>query len=450
MKIGQVKNMYFLGIGGIGMSALARYFNQSGVKVSGYDKTPTTLTVQLQSEGIDVHFEDNPSLISSDVKMVVYTPAIPKESKILQFIKEKQIPLFKRSVILGEITKDKFTIAIAGTHGKTTISSMLAHIFNNAGIKVTGLIGGIVNNYNSNFIGQVDGDVFVVEADEYDRSFLTLHPNIALISSVDADHLDIYGTKNSVLESFELFAKNVTDGGKLVLKKDLGLKLDGIKAFSYSLLDDADFNCSRLEIADGAYLFDLKLSSQRLEAIDFNTPGRHNVENAVAAASIAFLYGLTTDQIKDGLESYPGVKRRFEIILKNKDLIYIDDYAHHPEELKACIISVKELYPEKKVTGIFQPHLFSRTRDFADDFARSLELLDEVIIMDIYPAREVPIDGINAQFLLDKMNHRKKHCLKKEEIPSFLLKKKLEVLLTLGAGNIDQLVEPLKQLLTAK
>lgn len=447
MEIGKVKHMYFLGIGGIGMSALARYFNQLGMKVSGYDKTSTALTKQLTTEGIDIHFVDDPGLISSDVEMVVYTPAIPKETKLLQFIVEKKIPLYKRSQILGEITKDKFTIAIAGTHGKTTISSMLAHILNHAGIKVTALIGGIVNDYNNNFIGQVQGDVFVVEADEYDRSFLTLRPNIALISSVDADHLDVYGSKNQLLESFELFAQNIKSGGELVLKQGLNVKHDGIKSYTYSLIDNADFICSRFEIGDASYVIDLKLANAIIENIDFKTPGRHNIENALAAASIAFLFGLSSVQIKNGLKTYPGVKRRFEIILKKKNLIYIDDYAHHPEELKACILSVKEIYPESKITGIFQPHLFSRTRDFADDFARSLELLDEVIIMDVYPARELPIKGINAQFLLDKINLDKKYYVKSNDIPSFIMKKKPEVLLTLGAGNIDQLVEPLKKIL---
>lgn len=448
MGIGHIKNMYFLGIGGIGMSALARYFNQLGVKVSGYDKTQTILTNQLQTEGIDIHFEDDPSLIPVDIEMVVYTPAIPKEIKVMKFVEESNIPLYKRSQILGEITKDKFTIAIAGTHGKTTISSILAHILNHAGIKVTALIGGILNNYNSNFIGQVEGDVFVVEADEYDRSFLTLHPNMALIASMDADHLDVYGSKNQLLESFEMFAKNTKKDGVLVLKKGLKLNFDEVKIQSYSLLDEADFNCSRFELGEGAYSIDLKLEENNIYGIDFNTPGRHNVENAVAASALASIYGLSTKQIKDGLENYPGVKRRFEIILKKKDLIYIDDYAHHPEELKACILSVKELYPEKKITGIFQPHLFSRTRDFADEFAQSLALLDELIIMDIYPARETPIVGIDAQFLLDKINLTNKFYLKRDEIPSFILKQKPEVLLTLGAGNIDQLVEPLKQIFT--
>jgi len=447
MEIGQVKHIYFLGIGGIGMSALARYFNQVGIKVSGYDKTPTALTKQLIKEGIDIHFVDDPTLISTDVEMAVYTPAIPKETKLLQFIAKKKMPLYKRSQILGEITKGKFTIAIAGTHGKTTISSMLAHVLNHAGLRVTALIGGIVNEYNTNFIGQVEGDVFVVEADEYDRSFLTLHPNIALISSVDADHLDVYGSKNHMLESFELFAKNIKSGGELVLKQGLNVKHEGIKTYTYSLIDNADFNCSHFEVGDASYVIDLKLAHAIIENIDFKTPGRHNIENALAAASIAFLFGLSSVQIKNGLKTYPGVKRRFEIVLKKKDLIYIDDYAHHPEELKACISSVKELYPEKKITGIFQPHLFSRTRDFADDFARSLELLDEVIIMDIYPAREIPIEGINAQFLLDKINLSNKYYVKNEDIPSFIKEKKPAILLSLGAGNIDKLVEPLKNIL---
>lgn len=450
MEIGQVKNMYFLGVGGIGMSALARYFNKLGVKVSGYDKTPTPLTDQLQTEGIEIHFEDDPSLIPEKIELVVYTPAIPEETKELIFIKEKKIPLYKRSQILGEITKDKFTIAIAGTHGKTTISSMLAHILNITDINVTALIGGIVNGYNSNFIGRVNGDIFIVEADEFDRSFLTLKPDIALVSSIDADHLDVYGSKDHLLESFELFVKNIKPNGKLIFKKGLKLDIGETEKYTYSLLDETDFNCSRLEISEETYSFDLQLLGKTVENISFENPGRHNVENAIAASAIASLYGLTKEQIKLGLETYPGVKRRFEIILKDKDLVYIDDYAHHPAELKACILSVKELYPDKKIMGIFQPHLYSRTRDFADEFAKSLELLDEIIIMDIYPAREVPIAGIDAGFLLNKINHNKKYYKRKEEIPAFVLNRNPEVLLTLGAGNIDQLVEPLKKILMTK
>ncbi len=448
MEIGQLKNIYFLGIGGIGMSALVRYFHKLGAKVSGYDKTPTALTAKLQQQGIDIHFEDAPDLIPSGLDLVVYTPAIPKDMKELAFVREKGFLLFKRSQILGELTKNCFTIAVAGTHGKTTISSMLAHILARAGVKVSGLIGGIVNEYESNFIGEVEGDVFVVEADEFDRSFLTLAPDIALVSSMDADHLDIYGSENHLQQSFELFAKNLKPGGRLVYKNGLKIHTDGRKEFSYSAVKKSDAFCQQFEIKDGAYSFDLKLLDEVIENVRFKTPGRHNVENAVGAATLAKLYGLSQDKIKSGLESYPGVKRRFETIVRNEEVVYIDDYAHHPEELKACISSVKELYAGKKITGIFQPHLFSRTRDFVDGFARSLELLDEVIVMDIYPARELPIEGINAQFLLDKINHPKKFYKTKEQILSFVTEQNPEILLTLGAGNIDQLVQPLKEILT--
>jgi UDP-N-acetylmuramate--alanine ligase len=444
MNIGQIKYMYFLGVGGIGMSALARYFNKLGVEVSGYDKTQTPLTDQLQKEGIEIHFEDKPKLIPEKTELVVYTPAIPNDSEELRFIKEKNIPLFKRSEVLGEITKGKFTIAVAGTHGKTTISSMIAHIFQNSDVSITALIGGIVNEYNSNFIGNADGEVFVVEADEYDRSFLTLNPDIALISSMDADHLDIYGSENHLLESFELFAKKIKPNGNLILKNGLTLNVKNTASYSYALSTLSNFYCKKFEIKDGEYLVDLKIMEDQLDNIRISIPGRHNVENAIGAASVAKLYGLSDERIINGLETYPGVKRRFETIIKQDNLIYIDDYAHHPEELKACITSVKELYPEKKITGIFQPHLFSRTRDFVNEFARSLELLDELILMDIYPAREKPIVGINAKYLFDKINLSEKYYKTKEEIIAFVEGLNPEVLLSLGAGNIDQLVEPLK------
>jgi UDP-N-acetylmuramate--alanine ligase len=444
MGIGQMKYMYFLGIGGIGMSALARYFNKLGVEVSGYDKTQTPLTKQLQKEGIIIHFEDQVELIPANIELVIYTPAIPNDLKELKYIKKKNIPLFKRSEILGEITKGKFTIAIAGTHAKTTISSMIAHVFQNSAVNITALIGGIVKEYNSNFIGNVEGEVFVVEADEYDRSFLTLNSDIALISSMDADHLDIYGSENHLLESFELFIQNIKPNGKLVLKNALNPNVSNIESYSYAMNTSADFYCNNFEIKDGEYLIDLKLLKDQLENIRIKIPGKYNIENAIGAAAVANLYGISNEKIISGLKTYPGVKRRFEIIIKQEDLIYIDDYAHHPEELKACILSVKELYPEKKITGIFQPHLFSRTRDFVDEFARSLELLDEIILMDIYPARENPIEGIDTNFLLSRINHPKKYYKKKKEIIDFVYKLKPELLLTLGAGDIDQFVEPLK------
>lgn len=450
MKIERFKQIFFLGIGGIGMSALARYFNNMGVKIFGYDITKTSLTDQLEKENIIIHFEDNPALIPENLDAVVYTPAIPNNNRELNYIKEKKIPLFKRSEILGTLTKNNFTIAIAGTHGKTTISSMLAHIFHRANIKISALVGGIVNGYNSNFIGQVNGDVFIVEADEFDRSFHTLHPDIALISSIDADHLDVYKSKSNLIESYRLFTNNIKANGKLILKKNLQMGSLSIKHFSYSLFDNTDCFCYNLKTNDSFYTIDLKLFNKKIDNINLNILGQHNIENAIAACSLAYIYGIDTEYIKNGIKSFPGVKRRFELVFKNNECTFIDDYAHHPEELTSFITSVKKLYPQKKILGVFQPHLYSRTRDFVNEFAKSLELLDEIVIMDIYPARELPITGINAQFLLDKINHTKKHYKKKEEIIDFITNNKPEVLLTMGAGNIDQLVEPIKNSLLKK
>ncbi len=449
MNIEQLRHIYFLGIGGIGMSALARYFKSLGVHVSGYDKTPTPLTSKLQEEGIQIHFEDQPDFIPSETELVIYTPAIPTDLNEYKYIVENEYPLMKRSQALGKITKGKFTIAVAGTHGKTTISSMIAHIFRVAGEKSTALIGGILNQYNTNFLGFDESDVFIVEADEFDRSFLTLDPDIALISSMDADHLDIYGSENHLLESFEMFVKKIRDGGHLILKSGLNLKTESVFKQQYSLNEKANFYCSDLKVNNGKYIVSITYFNEVLENVLISYPGKHNLENALGAFAVAKVYGISDDKIIQALKSYPGVKRRFEEIYKSEKITYIDDYAHHPEELKACINSVKELYPDKKISGIFQPHLYSRTRDFADEFARSLELLDEVIVMDIYPARELPIEGINAKFLLDKINHFRKFHMSDDEVLDYVKSFKSGVLLSLGAGDIDKLVQPIKEILKA-
>lgn len=443
MNLSELKHIYFIGIGGIGMSALARYFRSNDIRVTGYDKTKTELTSELQKEGIEIFFDDNSIHITSDVDLVVYTPAIPSSHQELSYVRKNNIQLMKRSELLGKITEGLFTIAIAGTHGKTTITSIVAHIFKQAGESISAFVGGIANNYQTNFIGEFGAKICIVEADEYDRSFLTLAADILLISSIDADHLDVYGTKDHLVDSFNLLIKKGKKNNRLILKDKLILETDNKERYSYSLTD-GNFSSHNVEIIDGSYHFDIKTNDCIIENIRFTFPGHHNVENAVAATAIAKIFGLSDEVIKNALQTYIGVKRRFEIIVKQDDCIFIDDYAHHPEELKVCIQSVKELYPDKKITGIFQPHLFTRTRDFAEEFARSLELLDSLILLDIYPARENPIEGINSSFLLEKINLKEKYHLSRSEVLSYVEDIKPNLLLTLGAGDIDQLVEPIK------
>lgn len=448
MKLSEIKEIYFLGIGGIGMSALARYFLASGKKVSGYDKTPTPLTDELIKEGAEIHFEDRPDLIPSNIDLVILTPAIPSSLNELHFVEKLDVPLLKRSEVLGEISKDKFTIAVAGTHGKTTISSMIAHIFKCANADFTAIIGGIATNYNSNFIGNKNGEILIVEADEFDRSFLTLYPDIAVISSVDADHLDIYGTKDSVDKSFQLFADQIKENGSLVLKSGLAIQKEN-KLYTYSLSDGENFKAISIEHQNEKFEIKFDLNGLVVNA-SVKYPGKHNIENALAASAVAKLAQIPEEKIKEALESYSGVKRRFETIYQDDKIVYIDDYAHHPKELNATIGAVKEMYSDKKLTGIFQPHLFTRTRDFADDFAKSLEELDVIILMEIYPAREEAIAGINSKFLLDKIDKKEKYLMSSNEIFNYLNDNTPECLLSLGAGNIDKLVEPIKAILSEK
>ena len=455
MNLAQFHSIYFIGIGGIGMSALARYFHASGKYVSGYDKTPTTLTDELIEEGIVINFEDTIEAISNkiiDIKkkdsvFVVYTPAVPKGHNQLNYFIRNDYSVKKRSEVLGEITRNSFTIAVAGTHGKTTTSSLLAHIFKNSGTDCQAFLGGITINYNSNLIlsdRSNEHTVTIVEADEYDRSFLTLHPDIAIVTSMDADHLDIYGEAKFLEESFNLFAGQVRDKGVIIYKENLPLKTSlKTQNFKYSIKSAVDYYAENIRIEEGCFVFDFKSSRSNINNIQFNMPGRHNVENAVAASAAALFAGIKPEKIKAALESFKGVRRRFEYIIKSEKLVFIDDYAHHPEELKACITAVKELYPDKRITGIFQPHLYSRTRDFADGFAESLDLLDECILLDIYPAREVPIEGVSSDMLLQKMKNSNKKLIQKESLIQELKNMKPEVLLTLGAGDIDKLVQPI-------
>jgi len=448
MNIEQVKEVYFLGIGGIGMSALARFFKSRGCSVFGYDRTSTPLTLELEAEGMNIHYEEDVDLIPDGVDLVVYTPAVPKKHSEYQFFLENGYSILKRSQVLGMISSEYKTIGIAGTHGKTTITTLTAHLLQQTPKGVNAFLGGISKNYQSNLLLSPKSEWIVVEADEFDRSFLHLFPQIAVITSVDADHLDIYKNILSLKESFTQFTGQIKPGGQLIIKKGISLNViqrPGLKVYTYSIDQEADFTIQNLHINKGLYIFDLKLGDTTLKEVELGYPGLFNVENAIAASAAAWLAGATKEEIRRGLLSFSGVNRRFDIRINREDLIYIDDYAHHPAELKACINSVRHLYPDKKITGVFQPHLFSRTRDFADDFARSLELLDEVILLEIYPAREQPIEGINSQMLLDKINKTAKQVCQNDDLLDTLKALKPELLLTLGAGDIDQFVGPIEE-----
>jgi len=448
MELRNVQRVYLVGIGGIGMSGLARYFNHLGCIVCGYDKTPTDLTDDLRNEGIQVVFEDNDEGIPisfrdpDDNTLIIYTPAIPKDSEILGFFQRKGFVLWKRSQVLGLISKGKFTIAVAGTHGKTTTSCMVAHILKDSGKDCSAFLGGIASNYQTNVLFG-NNDIVVVEADEYDRSFLTLYPNIAIVTSMDADHLDIYGDHEQLTESFKLFASQIKTGGTLIHRKGLPLT-DG---FTYSINEDADAMATNIRIENGDFYFDFKRGSININNIKLGIAGLHNIENAVAAIEVALRLHIEWDAIKSALGSFKGVKRRFEYIVKTPAHIYIDDYAHHPEELRAAISSVKRLYPGKKLTTIFQPHLFTRTRDFVDGFAEVLDMTDELILLDIYPARELPIEGVTSAMIIERMQLPNKQILSKQAAIDKIRSEKPELLLTVGAGDIDQLVQPLKSAL---
>lgn len=461
MKILDYKLYYFLGVGGIGMSALARYFNHYKKKVIGYDKTSTALTTQLEEEGISCHFKEDIFLLKDILQLfkkeevlIVYTPAVPIDHSEYQYLLQNNYTILKRSQVLGEITKQFKTIAIAGTHGKTTTTTLVTHLLKSAGINCFSFMGGISKNYNTNLLlGEItDKETYiVVEADEYDRSFLTLHPQIAVITSVDADHLDIYGDAEHVKEGYSLFAGQVKEGGTLIVKKnvDNDLSLTN-KRLIYSLNLDTEYCARSITIENAQFFYDIKSPVESITRVMLGLPGTHNVENSIAAVAVAQQLGVKGDVIKEALRSFSGVKRRFDYRVKTDKVIYIDDYAHHPEELKATIGSVKKLYPEKRITGIFQPHLFTRTRDFADDFAKSLDMLDECILLDIYPAREKPIEGITSQMLIRKMNSKDKKVLSKEQALELLKNKTPEVLLTMGAGDIDGLIIPIEKILSQK
>ncbi|MCW3092662.1 MAG: UDP-N-acetylmuramate--L-alanine ligase [Ferruginibacter sp.] len=456
----------FLGIGGIGMSALARYFNSLGVRVSGYDKTETVLTKQLSAEGINIHYEDTIDLIDPSVQLVVYTPALPKAHQELNFYRQNNYTVVKRSDVLGAITNNSFNICIAGTHGKTTTSTMVAHILRDSGFGCNAFLGGIAVNYNSNFWSS-EKNVCVVEADEYDRSFLKLSPDIAVISSMDPDHLDIYGTAENMEQAFIDFAAKVKPGGLLLhkygLKRNAELVAD--EFLTYHLYDkNADVYAANIKINNGSYSFDvvvndMDISVWTLKDVILNMGGEHNIENILAAITVAHHIGIKDEKIISAVADFKGVRRRFEYILKTSKQVYIDDYAHHPEELRALITGAKTMFPGKKCIVVFQPHLFSRTRDLADGFAEVLDLADEVILLPIYPARELPMEGVSSQMILDRMHSEDKIIMSREDLlKHFELTKDLHieegfegtVLITAGAGDIDTLVEPIKQILMTR
>jgi len=447
LNLDNIHNVYFIGVGGIGMSAIANYFKSNGKNVAGYDKVPTNITKSLQHIGVEIHFEDSLDLIPLAFKnnqntIVVYTPAVPINHSELNYFLDHNFKVLKRSEILGEITKNTKCLAVAGTHGKTTTSTILGHILKEAEVNATSFLGGISENYNSNLI--LGGSkISVVEADEFDRSFLQLSPNIACITSMDADHLDIYGSHSELEKSFKEFAAKVSD--TLIVRK--GLPING---FTYGINESADYDAKNIRIEGGTYIFDVETPLENIKNIQINLPGKHNVLNAVAALAMANSLGVSLPVIAKALLTFKGIKRRFSYKIKSENSVLIDDYAHHPTEINVVIDSVKEMYPAKKVLGIFQPHLYSRTKDFAEDFATSLAKFDELILLDIYPARELPIEGITSNWLLRKISTEKKQVSSKENLLANVLKSEAQIIVMIGAGDIGELVDEIKNNLSVE
>lgn len=441
------KSVYFLGIGGIGMSALARYFKAKGFEVAGYDRTRSTLTSELEQEGIDVHYEDSVDLIpesfrNAEKTLVVYTPAVPASMSEFSWFRDNGFEVMKRSQILGEVTRMQRAICVSGTHGKTTTSTMISHLLHNSHVECNAFLGGISKNFSRNLLLSDKSDLVVVEADEFDHSFLTLSPYMAVVTAVDADHLDIYGTVENYRKGFEDFVSLILPGGVLLMKKDLPIepKLNkDVRLYSYSV-EEGDFHAANIRIGGGEIVFDFVTPECVIRDIQLGVPVYVNIENGVAAMAMAYLNGVTEQEIRAAMKSFAGVKRRFDFHIKTKDFAFLDDYAHHPQELKSSIESVRALYPGKRICGVFQPHLYTRTRDLADDFARSLSLLDELVLLDIYPAREKPIEGVNSQMLLDKVTIKDKCLSSKQGLVDCLSHKDFDVLLMVGAGDLDLLI----------
>jgi UDP-N-acetylmuramate--alanine ligase len=448
VNLENIRKIYFLGIGGIGMSALARYFMARGVDIHGYDKTPTALTAELEQEGMLIHFNDDPSRIPADADLIIYTPAVPKTLEEFRAAEKSGIPMFKRARVVGIISEGKTTVAVAGTHGKTSISSLTAHILMQAGYPVTALIGGISKNYQSNYVTSGKEDIMVVEADEYDRSFLYLHPDIAVISAIDPDHLDIYGTAGEMHNSFNDFARNIKPDGRLIIRDGLEIKLNAdTRRIDYAAEERSDLFAVNLRAENGNQVFDIISCDIQTYGVKLQVPGKHNVENAMAAAAVCRQLGVEKEMVIRGIESFTGVRRRFDVRIKQAGRVYIDDYAHHPEELRAFISAVRQIYPGEKLTGMFQPHLYSRTKDFATGFAKSLDLLDEAWLLDIYPARELPVKGVTSELILNQMQLEDKRIVSKQEALELLKVEKPRLFLTMGAGDIDMLVEPITKIL---
>lgn len=452
MNLIDIHRVYFIGIGGIGMSALARWFKAKDIPVAGYDKTETALTEKLIEEGISVHYDDELTLIGNEFleekgTLIVYTPAIPEDHKGLTFFNQGNFEVMKRSEVLGVITKNSFTVAIAGTHGKTTTSSMVAHLLSSTRKGCSAFVGGIMTNTGSNLIIGGKTSPVVVEADEYDKSFMRLHPNITVVTSLDPDHLDIYGDETAMLDTYEEFVKKTPADGKVIMNSEAGYKINpGNKYISYAI-KNGDAVADSLRIVNGAFVFTYRYGMEKIPDIHLEVPGYHNVENALAAITVAVEMGMEGLDIRKRMKSYAGVKRRFEYVFRSPNMVLIDDYAHHPEEIEAFLKSVRALSRERRVTAIFQPHLFSRTNDFKKGFARALDQADEVILLDIYPAREEPIKGVTSKSIFDLMENENKVMVAKEDLLEELSQRKLDVLLTMGAGDIDKLVPQVAELM---
>ncbi|SEB44933.1 UDP-N-acetylmuramate--L-alanine ligase [Maribacter dokdonensis] len=445
MNVAQIHRVYFIGIGGIGMSALARYFAFIDKTVAGYDKTESPLTQELAASGMDIHYKDSVDLVAevykndSEHTLVVYTPAVPSNHTEYQFFLQNGFTIKKRSEVLGLITKDSFCLAVAGTHGKTTTSSILAHLLKETGVKMTAFLGGISEDFNSNFL--LEGTEYsVVEADEFDRSFMQLTPNVACVTSMDADHLDIYGDAQELEKTFKDFTERLKPGGTLFVRNGLPLK-----GLTYGIEDDSDYCIRNIKIEHGTYIFDLETPDLKLEGVEFNKPGRHNLLNGLVAFAMAMQAGPPPHRLAQALSTFKGVQRRFSYQIKNDEFIYIDDYAHHPTEINAVYEAVSEMHPNKKVLAIFQPHLFSRTRDFANEFAQSLSRFENVLLLDIYPAREEPITGVDSEWLLGKMTNGNRKLISKEQMLSEVKNQNPEVLITMGAGDIGLEVVKIKK-----
>tara|TARA_B100000497_G_C7682607_1_gene413108 strand:- start:532 stop:1893 length:1362 start_codon:yes stop_codon:yes gene_type:complete len=449
MKLKEYKNIYFVGIGGIGMSAIARYFNNKNVNIFGYDRVKSSLCIELENEGMKIHYTEDTNQISvkKEDTLVIYTPAIPSENTELSYFVKNNYIVMKRSEVLGKITEDHFTIAISGTHGKTTTSTMIAHILHDSGMDCTAFLGGVSTNYNSNLIFGTEKSVVVVEADEFDRSFLTLNPDVAVITSVDADHLDIYQNKERLISAFSDFTNKIKSGGTLFLEENIDMSVvnrDDISVLKYGLSVSSDCKGTDIYSDTKTMKFQVECNGNTFDNLRLNMGGVYNVMNAVASVSVANLLEIDSSKIVDGINTFMGIRRRFETHISSDNLVFIDDYAHHPKEVTESINAVKQMYPERNITVVFQPHLYSRTKDFMNEFANSLSLADELILLDIYGAREKEIEGVSSQILLNKCTSKKKELSALDSIVEKIADKEIDVLLTLGAGDISTIIEPLR------